>query len=114
MAHQRQTGGCGNGLRSTRLRSRAVREKRILHRLLRRQTARACSPSLQSVTFALGDVDREPGRRMDHVFPDHAVSSSLSTEDGETAEMGLAGNEVASSACRFSAATRRPAAPSSW
>ncbi|HXI30034.1 MAG TPA: Crp/Fnr family transcriptional regulator [Vicinamibacterales bacterium] len=52
-------------------------------------------PALQHVTFALGDVVGEPGRRMDHIyFPTTAVVSSLyTTEDGATAEMGLAGND---------------------
>jgi len=47
------------------------------------------------MTFALGDVVCEPGRRMDHIyFPTTAVVSTLyTTEDGATAEMGLAGND---------------------
>jgi CRP-like cAMP-binding protein len=51
--------------------------------------------ALQPVTFDLGDVISEPGRRMDHIyFPTSAVVSSLyTTEDGATAEMGLAGND---------------------
>jgi CRP-like cAMP-binding protein len=51
--------------------------------------------SLQPVTFALGDVLCEPGQRMDYMyFPTTAVVSSLyTTEDGATAEMGLAGND---------------------
>jgi CRP-like cAMP-binding protein len=51
--------------------------------------------ALQPVTFALGDVIYEPGRRIEHVyFPTTAVVSSLyTTEDGATAEMSLAGND---------------------
>jgi CRP-like cAMP-binding protein len=51
--------------------------------------------ALQPVSFDLGDVICEPGQRMDHIyFPTSAVVSSLyTTEDGATAEMGLAGND---------------------
>ena len=51
--------------------------------------------ALRPVTFALGDVLGEPGQRMSHLFfPTTAVVSSLyTTESGETAEMGLAGND---------------------
>jgi CRP-like cAMP-binding protein len=51
--------------------------------------------ALQPVAFDLGDVISEPGRRMDYIyFPTTAVVSSLyTTEDGATAEMGLAGND---------------------
>jgi CRP-like cAMP-binding protein len=51
--------------------------------------------ALQPVSFDLGDVICEPGRRMDYIyFPTTAVLSSLyTTEEGATAEMGLAGND---------------------
>ena len=51
--------------------------------------------ALQPVTFALGDVIFEQGRRIEHVyFPTTAVVSSLyTTEEGATAEMSLAGND---------------------
>jgi len=51
--------------------------------------------SLQAVSFDLGDVICEAGQRMDHIyFPTSAVvSSTYTTEDGATAEMGLAGND---------------------
>src|SRR5262249_60931501 len=51
--------------------------------------------ALQPVTFDLGHVISEPGRRMDYIyFPTTAVVSSLyTTEEGATAEMGLAGND---------------------
>jgi CRP-like cAMP-binding protein len=53
------------------------------------------SPKLERVSFALGDVVYEPGGRMDHIyFPTSAVVSLIYTmEDGDTAEMGLVGNE---------------------
>ena len=52
-------------------------------------------PALEPVAFALGDVIYEPGERMEHVyFPTSAVVSLIYTmEDGDTAEMGLVGNE---------------------
>src|SRR5262249_4988815 len=51
--------------------------------------------ALQPVTFDLGHVISEPGRRMDYIyFPTTAVVSSLyTTEEGATAEMGLAGSD---------------------
>jgi CRP-like cAMP-binding protein len=51
--------------------------------------------ALQPVAFELGDVICEPGQRLDHIyFPTTAVVSSLyTTEEGETAEMGLVGND---------------------
>lgn len=51
--------------------------------------------ALQPVTFALGDVIYEQGRRIEHVyFPTTAVVSSLyTTEEGATAEMSLVGND---------------------
>jgi len=50
---------------------------------------------LRPVTLELGDVIGEPGQRVSHMyFPTTAVVSSLyTTEDGETAEMGLVGND---------------------
>jgi CRP-like cAMP-binding protein len=49
--------------------------------------------ALRPVTFELGDVLSEPGQRISHlIFPTTAVVSSLyTTENGETAEMGLVG-----------------------
>jgi CRP-like cAMP-binding protein len=69
-------------------------KNRVLHRLPPQDRARLL-PALQAVTFALGDVVAEPGRRMDYIyFPTTAVVSSLyTTEEGTTAEMGLAGND---------------------
>jgi CRP-like cAMP-binding protein len=51
--------------------------------------------ALQPVAFELGDVICEPGQRLDHIyFPTTAVVSSLyTTEEGETADMGLVGND---------------------
>ena len=51
--------------------------------------------ALQPVTFALGDVVFEAGRRIEHLyFPTTAVVSSLyTTENGATAEMSLTGND---------------------
>jgi len=51
--------------------------------------------ALRPVTLALGDVIGEPGQRVVHMyFPTTAVVSSLyTTEDGQTAEMGLVGND---------------------
>jgi CRP-like cAMP-binding protein len=51
--------------------------------------------ALKPVSFELGDVISEPGQRLDHIyFPTTAVVSSLyTTEEGETAEMGLIGND---------------------
>jgi len=67
---------------------------RILHGLPPQDRARLLV-ALQPVTFALGDVVCESGRRLDHIyFPTTSVVSSLyTTEDGATAEMGLAGND---------------------
>jgi CRP-like cAMP-binding protein len=52
-------------------------------------------PSLQPVTFSLGDVVYEPGARMDLLyFPTTSVVSLLYTmENGSTAEMGLVGSD---------------------
>jgi CRP-like cAMP-binding protein len=51
--------------------------------------------ALRPVTFELGDVLSEPGQRVAHMFfPTTAVVSSLyTTENGETAEMGLVGSD---------------------
>src|SRR5215813_3792811 len=67
---------------------------RILLGLPQQDRARLRS-SIQPVTFALGDVIHEPGRRIEHVyFPTTAVVSSLyTTADGATAEMSLTGND---------------------
>jgi CRP-like cAMP-binding protein len=52
-------------------------------------------PALMYLPFGLGDVIYEPGERMEHVyFPTSAVVSLIYTMgDGDTAEMGLVGNE---------------------
>jgi cAMP-binding proteins - catabolite gene activator and regulatory subunit of cAMP-dependent protein kinases len=52
-------------------------------------------PSLQPVTFALGDVVYESGGPLENIyFPADSVVSLLYTmDDGSTAEMGLAGND---------------------
>jgi CRP-like cAMP-binding protein len=52
-------------------------------------------PTMQYVTFALGDVVYESGGRLGHVyFSTTCVVSLLSTmENGSTAEMGLTGND---------------------
>lgn len=52
-------------------------------------------PSLEQVSFALGEVLYESGGQLDHVyFPTTAIISLLyMMEDGSSAEMGLAGNE---------------------
>jgi CRP-like cAMP-binding protein len=67
---------------------------RVLHRLPPQDRVRLLA-ALQPVTFALGDVIAEPGRRMDYIyFPTTAVISSLyTTQEGATAEMGLAGKD---------------------
>jgi CRP-like cAMP-binding protein len=51
--------------------------------------------ALRPVTLGLGDVIGEPGQRVAYMyFPTTAVVSSLyTTEDGQTAEMGLVGND---------------------
>ena len=56
---------------------------------------RRLSPGLAYLAFSLGDVICEPGERMEHVyFPTNAVVSLIYTmADGDTAEMGLVGNE---------------------
>ena len=52
-------------------------------------------PSLQQVSFSLGEVVYEFGGRLDHVyFPTTAIVSLLYTmANGATAEMGLTGND---------------------
>jgi CRP-like cAMP-binding protein len=52
-------------------------------------------PSLEPVSFELGEVIYESGERLDYVyFPTTAIISLLYLmEDGSSAEMGLAGNE---------------------
>lgn len=67
---------------------------RILRDLPPRDRTRLVD-ALRPVAFGLGDVICEPGERLDHIyFPTTAVVSSLyTTEDGETAEMGLVGND---------------------
>jgi CRP-like cAMP-binding protein len=66
----------------------------ILRRLPPADRARLLT-ALQPVAFDLGDMICEAGRRMDYIyFPTTAVVSSLyTTEEGATAEMGLAGND---------------------
>jgi CRP-like cAMP-binding protein len=66
----------------------------ILRQLPPQDRARLLA-ALQPVTFGLGDVIFEPGCRMDHIyFPTTAVVSLLyTTEEGATAEMGLAGDD---------------------
>jgi CRP-like cAMP-binding protein len=52
-------------------------------------------PAMAYFALALGDVIYEPGERMDYVyFPTDAVVSLIYTmENGDTAEVGLVGNE---------------------
>jgi len=56
---------------------------------------RRLCPALAYLVFALGDVLYEPGEHMDYVyFPTSAVVSLIyRMENGETAEVGLVGNE---------------------
>jgi CRP-like cAMP-binding protein len=56
---------------------------------------RRLGPALEPASFVLGDVVYEVGRRMAYVyFPTSSVVSIIYTmEDGNTAEMGLVGNE---------------------
>lgn len=56
---------------------------------------RRLCPALVYLPFALGDVVHEPGEQLEHVyFPTGAVVSLVYTmADGDTAEMGLVGNE---------------------
>jgi CRP-like cAMP-binding protein len=70
----------------------------IDNRLLASLPADMCErlrPALELVSLALGDVIYEPGGGMDHVyFPTSVVVSLIYTmADGDTAEMGLVGNE---------------------
>ena len=61
---------------------------------LPREERESLVPSLQPMTFALGEVVYESGERQDYVyFPTTCVVSIIYTmENGSTAEMGLAGN----------------------
>lgn len=54
-------------------------------------------PRLEPITFALGDVIYESGGHLDYIyFPTSCIVSLVYTmETGETAEMGLTGNEGA-------------------
>src|SRR5579871_3029997 len=54
-------------------------------------------PSLERVSFTLGEVVYQTGGRLDYFyFPISCVVSLLyTTEDGSTAEMGLTGNDGA-------------------
>ncbi len=69
-------------------------ENRLLA-ALRREDYERLFPRLEPITFALGDVLYESGRRMDCVyFPTTAIVSLVYTmKDGATVEMGLAGND---------------------
>ena len=69
-------------------------KNRVLHRLPPQDRTRLLA-GLQPVTLALGDVIAEPGRPLEYIyFPTTAVVSSLyTTQEGATAEMGLAGND---------------------
>jgi CRP-like cAMP-binding protein len=69
-------------------------KNRILRALPPQDRSRLIA-ALRPVTFELGDVICEPGQRIGHMFfPTTAVVSSLyTTEDGDTAEMGLVGND---------------------
>jgi CRP-like cAMP-binding protein len=66
----------------------------LLAALPREVYERLC-PALAYLAFALGDVLYEPGERMDYIyFPTSAVVSLIYTrDDGNTAEVGLVGNE---------------------
>lgn len=69
-------------------------QNRLLGALPAEIYKRLC-PALASLTFALGDVLYEPGERTSYVyFPTSSVVSLIYTmADGDTAEMGLVGNE---------------------
>ncbi|HWS55692.1 MAG TPA: Crp/Fnr family transcriptional regulator [Pyrinomonadaceae bacterium] len=69
-------------------------KNRLLAALPREEYERIL-PHLGHVSFALGDVLYESGGRMEHIyFPTTAVVSLLyTTEDGASAEMGMAGRE---------------------
>src|SRR5262245_53056617 len=94
MAHQQQLAGIRPYVAPPLGEPSGPARNRILHDLPPSDRARLIG-SLQPVTFALGDVICEPGRRMDYIyFPATVVVSSLyTTEEGATAEMGLAGND---------------------
>ena len=67
---------------------------RLLEALPGEVSKRLC-PTLVYVPFALGDVVYEPGERIEHVyFPTNSVVSLVyTTANGDTAEIGLVGNE---------------------
>jgi CRP-like cAMP-binding protein len=67
---------------------------RLLEALPAEVSKRLC-PALVSLPLALGDVVYEPGERLEHIcFPTSAVVSLVYTmADGDTAEMGLVGND---------------------
>jgi CRP-like cAMP-binding protein len=69
-------------------------ENRLLAKLPPEEYQRLL-PSLQEVSFSLGEVVYEFGGRLDYVFfPTTAIVSLLYTmENGATAEMGLTGND---------------------
>src|ERR671938_2146660 len=51
-------------------------------------------PSLEQVSFDLGEVIYESGEHLDYVyFPTAIISLLYLMEDGSSAEMGLTGNE---------------------
>ena len=74
--------------------SSSLAENRLLQALP--EDVRApLQPTLEAVSFALGDVVYEPHGHLDHLyFPTDCVVSLVYTmEDGHTAEMGLVGND---------------------
>jgi CRP-like cAMP-binding protein len=75
-----------------------MRQLPAVNRLLKAlpvEASKRLRPALVYVPCALGDVVYEPGERLEHVyFPTSAVVSLIYTmEDGDTAEVGLVGNE---------------------
>jgi CRP-like cAMP-binding protein len=75
---------------------------RLIEALPAEVSKRLC-PALVYLPFALGDVVYEPSERMEHVyFPTSAVVSLVYTmANGDTAEMGLVGNEGVVGVARF-------------
>ena len=69
-------------------------DNRLLH-TLPGEVYERLRPALEPASLALGEVVYEVGRRMTHVyFPTSSVVSLIYTmQDGDTAEMGLVGNE---------------------
>src|SRR5947209_17536093 len=69
-------------------------ENRLLAALPRDEYERLL-PSLQQVSFSLGEVVYEFGGQLDYVFfPTNSIVSLLYTmENGSSAEMGLKGND---------------------